>query len=137
MSCLLTATLVIAHGAAMVMIVIVSMPPWVKLIIAAALMLNCLFSVRRSALLLMPSSAIALEVSLDNVLSVQTRDSNWIECEVLGSTYVASFLTILNLRQIAQRTIRHIIILPDAIHPEDFRKLRVWLRWRRGPQAIR
>jgi toxin CptA len=136
-SWLLTAILAVAHGVAMVLIAIVSMPIWLKVIISAALVLSCFHSVRRAALLLTPCSAVAIEVTSAHLLNVQTRDSDWIECEVLGTTYVASFLTILNLRQIEQRTIRHIIILPDGIETDDFRKLRVWLRWQRGPQSGR
>ena len=122
-------TLLLVHGATIAAIVFVGMPLWLTLIIVAALILNCLLSLQRAALLLMPVSAVAIEITPDNLLSIQTRRGDWIECEVLGSTYVASFLTVLNLREIEKGAVRHIVIARDGIDAEDFRKFRVWLRW--------
>ena len=136
-SWLLTAILVTGHGAATTIVMIVGMPSWIMLIASAAIMLNCLYSVRRAALLLAPSSAAAVEIDSDNLLSIRTRDGEWTECEVLDSTYVAPFLTVLNLSETGKRAIRHVVIMPDGIDREDFRKLRVWLRWQRGPQPGR
>ncbi|MBI4192024.1 MAG: hypothetical protein HY525_15970 [Betaproteobacteria bacterium] len=133
-SWMLAAILAAAHGAAIAMVIAVDMPPWLKLIALAALALDLLFYARRTALLLTPESVAAIEISSDNVLSIQTRRGGWTECEVLGSTYVSSFLTVLNLRRLDNRNRKSVAILPDAIDAEDFRKLRVWLRWERGAQ---
>ena len=132
-SWLLTAILVAVHGGALALVAIVSLPAWIKVIIAAVLVVSCWFSVRRAALLLTPHSAVAIEFTSDKLLSVKTRASDWSEYEVLGSTYVAAFLTVLNLRQTERKTVRHVVILPDGIDNEDFRKLRVWLRWQARP----
>jgi toxin CptA len=48
----------------------------------------------------------------------------------LGTTYVTPYLTVLNLRGHGERGARHVTLLPDSLHAEDFRKLRVWLRWK-------
>jgi toxin CptA len=134
----LAAILIVAHGAAIAAVVAVDMPLWLKLIAAAALILSLFLTVRREALLLTPDAAVALEISADDVLSIQTRRGEWLECEVLGSTYVMSFLSILNLRQTDGGATTRIVILPDSIAAEDFRKLRVWLRWgrARGPAVL-
>ncbi len=129
-SWILAALLTAAHGAAIAVVVVVDMPPWLKLVAIAALALNFLFDILRTALLLMPESVTALEIAADDTLSIQTRRGEWIECKVLGNTYVLSFLTILNLRQNDSGAIRRCAILPDSLDAEDFRKLRVWLRWK-------
>ena len=133
---ILAAILILAHGAAITVVALVGMQQWLQLIVIAALLANLAYVVMRVALLRALNSAVALEVTSDNALSIQTRSGEWIECEVLGSTYVVSFLTVLNLRELEKVAVRHIMILPDSMDAEDFRRLRVWLRWKHGtPQG--
>ena len=73
---------------------------------------------------------VAIEITSDNQLSIQTRTGEWRECDVLGNTYAMPYLTVLNLRQSGSRAIKRIVILRDSLHADDFRKLRVWLRWK-------
>ena len=118
------------------MVVLAGMPPWLELIAIAALVASLVFDVRQTALLRAPDAVIALEITPDDKFSIRTRRGGWIECEVLGSTYVISFLTILNLKGIDSGRNKRAVILPDSLDAEDFRKLRVWLRWKRGPQPV-
>ena len=130
---ILTAILVAAHGGAIAVVALVAMPLWLKLMAIAALAVSLVAAVRRAALLLAPGSVVAIEIGLDDSLSIQTRRGSRIgECEVLASTYVAGFLAIINLREPETRAVRHVIVLTDSIDGEDFRRLRVWLRWKRG-----
>lgn len=131
---ILTAILVLAHGAAIAMVVLAGMPLWLESIAIAALAASLVFDVRQTALLRAPDAVIALEITPDDKFSIQTRRGGWIECEVLGSTYVISFLTILNLKGIESGRNKRAVILTDSLDAEDFRKLRVWLRWKREPQ---
>lgn len=131
-SWLLAVILALAHGAAIAIVLLVSIPLWVQLFAAAILAVHLVVVVRRQALLLTPHSAVAIQISSDNKLSVQTRHGEWSEYAVLGNTYVAPYLTVLNLRHIDSRASRRVTILPDSLDAEDFRKLRVWLRWNEG-----
>jgi len=124
----------VAHGAAIAAVVVVEMPQWVTFSAIAALFANLVVEIRH-ALLRMPDSVIAVEINSDNVLAVQLRRGGWRECDVLGSTYVASFLVILNLRETLSRNARRIMVLPDSMSADDFRQLRVWLRWKAGRPA--
>ena len=126
---ILAATLVLAHGVAIAMIVMAGMAPWLDALAIAALVASLVFSVRQSALLRATDAVIGLEITSDDKFSIQTRRGGWIECEVLGSTYVISFLAILNLKRTDSGKITHAVILPDSLDTEEFRKLRVWLRW--------
>ena len=129
-SLILAAILLAAHGAAIAVIAVVSMPLWLQLSAIAALAASLTFNIRQAALLRSPDAVIAIEIASDNTFSIQTRRGDWLECEVLGNTYVSSFLTILNLRQTDNGAVRRAVILPDSIAAEDFRQLRVWLRWK-------
>lgn len=126
----LAGILVLAHGAAIAIVVFVALPAWAKIIAATILLVHLLLVVRRQALLLAADSSIAIEISADNRFSVQTRTGGWSEYEVLGSTYAMPYLTVLNLRQRDSRALNRITLFPDSLHADDFRKLRVWLRWK-------
>lgn len=115
------------------MVVLAGTAPWLEAIAIAALVASLVFNVRQSALLRTADAVIGLEIASDDKFSIQTQRGGWIECEVLGSTYVISFLTILNLKRTDSGRITRAVILPDSLDAEDFRKLRVWLRWKRDP----
>ena len=130
---ILFAILVAAHGGVIAVVAIMSMPLWLELIAITTLAVNLVVELRRTALLRTPNSVVAIEIGSDDTLSIQTRRGNWIsECEVLESTYVAAFLAIVNLREPEMGAVRHVVLLPDSIEAEDFRRLRVWLRWKRN-----
>ena len=132
-SWILAAILAVAHGAAIAAVVVVEMPLWLTFVVMVALIANLSLELRHASLR-MPDAAVAIEISSDNVFSVQTRRGEWLEYEVLGNTYVLSFLAILNLKQTDNGAAKRIVILPDSIAAEDFRKLRVWLRWKENGQ---
>ncbi len=79
------------------------------------------------------NAVTGFRVSIDGTPGIFTRRDGWRDCEVLGSTYVTAFLTVVNLRASGGRRIRSVVILPDCMVADDYRRLRVWLRWR--PQA--
>ena len=134
-SFILAAILVIVHGAAIAVILMVTMPPWLALLAIAALVINLGVSIWRNALTRGANAVVDVEIASDTALNIRTRRGEWLECEVRGDTYVAWFLTVLNLRQIGTGKRLSVAILPDAIDAEDFRRLRVWLRWHRGTQS--
>lgn len=127
---LLAGILTLAHGAAIAIVMSVNLPLWAKIIAATILLVHLLVVARRQALLLAADSAVAVEVSSDNRISVQARSGAWNEYEVLGSTYAMPYLTVLNLRQHDGRARKRITLLADSLHADDFRKLRVWLHWK-------
>jgi hypothetical protein len=45
-------------------------------------------------------------------------------------------LTVINLREAEHKLAQHVIIVPHNIDPEDFRKLRVILRWSRPRSGL-
>ena len=129
-SWLLAALLALAHSAAIASVLLTGIPPWVQVVAAAGLTLNLIVCIWRQALMRGANSAVAIEIRSDNTLAVQARHGAWREYAVLGNTYVSPYLTVLNLQQADAKVIKRIALLPDSLDAEDFRKLRVWLRWK-------
>ena len=127
---LLAAILITAHAGAIGLILNVELPQWVKFAAAVGLVIQCIIVVYRDALLRGAKPIIALEVTSDHGINIQTRRGGWQECKVLGSTYVTPFLTIMNLRLSGERMARHVTLLPDSLDRDEFRRLRVWLKWK-------
>jgi toxin CptA len=132
----LATLLLVAHGAVMALMLMVEIPWWLKGIAVAALAANLTLQIRQSVLLLTDDSAIALEVSGDNAFIVQTRRGKRVEYDVLGSTFVSARVTVLNLRAVDNGRGRNVVIFADAVNADDFRKLRVWLRWKTGREQL-
>jgi toxin CptA len=112
---------------------------WLKLGLSLALWLSLLFSIRRDALLLARDSIVALELNQDGSGTLKTRGGEWQECALLGSSFISPYLTILNLEFGNRLQARHAVLLPDSLGAEDYRRLRVWLRWKsagRKPNAF-
>lgn len=120
----------VAHAAATGVFWLVPVPLAIQLGGTLAVLYGAAAAIRRHALLRGPEAVIGLEVTSDHVLSIETRAAGWQECEVLGTTYVTSAVTILNLRPAGATANTHATLLPDSLHADDFRRLRTWLRWK-------
>jgi len=126
-----------AHFTAIALLWPLALPTWVKLMGSVLLTVSLAFYVRHYAWLASPRSVIALELSDDMACTLETRRGKSSACAVLGSSFVAPYLTVLELKTLGplrlwQRIFaRHsIVIFPDGIDEEDFRQLRVLLRWK-------
>jgi len=95
--------------------------------LSAVIVVGMAFSLRHA----MRLQIIALRVNVKGELSIQQRDGSWQEAALLGTSFVTPWLTILNLRFSARRWPQHVVLTPDALPQDDFRRLRVWLKWGR------
>ena len=80
-----------------------------------------------------PSSVAALELGSDGRLAVAGPAAAWHPAVLRHAAVPAGWLAILVARDGAGRS-RSAVILPDALEPEAFRRLRVMLRWRDNPE---
>lgn len=87
-------------------------------------------TLRRDCFRTLPHSLIALRLDADCRCEFQTRSGAFHEADLLGSSFVAPYLAVLNLKPAEGRLVKHLVILSDAVDAEDFRRLRVWLKWR-------
>ncbi len=131
----LAATLVAAHAAAAVLVVPLDVSFAVKAALELAIVLSGCYSVREFAMLRGSRSIIALELDRAGAVNVRSRLGDWGEARLLPTSFVSPALTILNLRLADRRLVRHVVIMRDSMAAEDFRQLRVVLRWSRFTAA--
>jgi toxin CptA len=99
------------------------------LIVLAAFAAGC--AMRRDALLSSAHSVVHLSLSQASTLQLTYKDGRQAEVQVLGSSFVSPYLTVVNLQEIETRRRLHVLLLPDSAETNGFRQLRVWLRWGR------
>jgi toxin CptA len=128
----LAATLVAAHVGSALVLIPLGMPLWAKLTIAASIGASLAHTLWSRALLKSRASLVAVELRDIDGIAVQSRSGEWHEARLLGTSYVTPLLTVLNLKLEDRLFARHVVIVSDAAAAEDFRRLRVLLRWRYG-----
>lgn len=144
----------LAHFSAIGLLWPLMLPAAAKLMGSAILILSLFFHLRRYALLRSPASVTGLELSDEMICTLELRRGERIACSVLGSSFVAPYLTVIELRALkilasgeSMSSLtpsalltprpparifsgRSVAILPDGIDAETFRQLRVMLRWK-------
>lgn len=125
----ITAVLIAVHTAAAAVVWPLQMSEAAKVTLAAFLVASLAISLRRHALLKARGAIVQVVLKGADTVSVRTRDGSWREARILGTTYVSPVLTALNVKAEGFKLVRHIVLVPDNVDSEDFRKLRVALRW--------
>ena len=105
-----------------------------KLFVCVLIVLATTYFIAQEALLCLPWSCTGLALNSKGELSVTRRDGVESATTVLHTSFVAAYLTILNLKVGSSRWRRNLILTPDRVDSLAFRHLRVWLRW--GRQAV-
>jgi toxin CptA len=118
------------HVPAAAVLWVLPLPVMVQAAATMACAVSLIFFMARDAALHAPGSIVALELKENGDIACQTRNGDWADCELLGSTFVSPQMTVVNLRPRGWRRSRAVILVPDNVDPRDFRKLRVWLRWK-------
>lgn len=106
------------------------LPLWLALPAMPPLAGSLLYYLRRDCLRLAPSAIVSVSLYPDCRCEFQTKDGVLCEAALLGTSFVAPYLTVLNLKVEGRRLARHVVIVPDALDSEMFRKLRILLKWR-------
>jgi toxin CptA len=132
------ATVVIAtHGAAMATILPLDVPIAAKVVLAVLIVASVAHAIWHNALLRSPRAFTVLELCETGEVTVQTRNGEWHDAQILGTSYVSPTLSAIGLRLAHACRTRHIIFVPDNCDPEQFRRLRVYLRWGYKGAALR
>ena len=125
------------HAMALTLIWLLPFDLWLKIVAVLLILTSLIYHVRRDAMRTSRNAILALKISPECRCSVQVRSGDWFEAQLLSTSFVSHYLTILNLRFDHARLVQHIVMLPDAIEAEQFRQLRVLLRWRCGKELTR
>jgi hypothetical protein len=134
-SALLAVGLGATHFAAATLLWLVPLPAEGKAALTLAIAASLVYLLARNALLHAPDSIVGLEAR-DGTVLLQTRSGEWLEGDVLGSSYVSPRLTIVNFKLRGKRRVRHVILVVDNVDPREFRRFRTWLRWKQGETAL-
>lgn len=123
--------LIAAHSCAAVLLFwTLSVSFSIQLIGLLFLIVSLYFYLKHDALLSFAHSAVSLSFSDKVDCTLETVSGQTVECSVLGSTFVSPYLTVLILQSKQWWSMRSVVILPDVIDNEEFRRLRVILRWK-------
>jgi hypothetical protein len=125
--------LALAHAA------VAGLLPVLPLGLAAALLpllcASAAYNILQHALRRLRRSVASLQFRDREQLTVILRDGSHCEGRLLGSTTVGTLLSVLNIRRLDDGRLLHVVVTGDSLTPDEFRRLRVWLRWGPRPDA--
>lgn len=121
------------HLCMLALVATLPLAPWIRWCGTAVLLLSAVVTVFGHALRRSGQSVTALAFIDRTQLHVRTANGVWHQGRVLGTSTVGAALTVLNLQLDHRWRAVHVVIPADSLGTDDFRRLRVWLRW--GPQA--
>ncbi len=131
----LAAILLAVHAAVAGLLMTLPLPQWVMPGATTLLLASLIHAVRRYALLRSGLAVTTLTFNDRETLCASLRDGSSHVGLVLGSSTVGTMLTILNLALDGRRLPVHVVLMCDSLSADDFRRLRVWLRWGPRPAA--
>ena len=131
----LTLVLSIAHVASVALVLALHLPLAVIVVLCALIVASFVHAVLHHALLLTPHAIVGGHLAGAAEASLKRRDGRVIPADILGTTYVTPYLTVLNVQERGARLARNVVLMPDNVDAEAFRRLRVLLRWSPTPEA--
>ncbi|MBU0621249.1 MAG: hypothetical protein KJ795_05335 [Gammaproteobacteria bacterium] len=76
-----------------------------------------------------PHSCVALRLEGDEAVVMVLRDGRHVPGRLSATSLITPFLVILNVSLETRRLRRSLVLLPDCMGRQNFRRLRVALRW--------
>jgi hypothetical protein len=132
----LAASFTVVHLAVGATLVPLELALGLKLALAALVAVSLAHALWRHAFLRGARAITAVEITDNATGAALDRSTGWHDVQILGTSCVTPWLTVLNLAQ-ARRRPQHVLIVPDNADAEDFRNARVLLRWmRHAPDVI-
>lgn len=132
----LIATLSALHVTGLAIVWIVTLPAWSQAGLSILLAASLIHAVAMHGRRALARSTLELNWGSEpGWLGYKTRTGLVETGTVLHSTFVASYLTVINLKLPGSVWPRHVVIFPDACRADEFRQLRVWLRLRGQPAS--
>ena len=119
--------LITAHIAGVSALFLAALPPVSQWSGAVLLTISLLLHFR-------PRSSFRLRGDEEGKLMVWW-EGKWQPTRIANSSVVLPFCVVLRLGYANQRRYRNLVVLPDSLPATDFRRLRVWLRWRLKHEA--
>ena len=131
---LLGVTLTVVHLAAAATVFPLDSPVATKVVLIGVIVASLAHALRRHALLRSLRSILDLEVHDREHAAIRDRTRDWRDARILCTSCVTPSLTVLNMKVDGSRLAQHVLLVRDNIDAEDYRKIRVLLRWARPKQ---
>ena len=124
-----TISLVLAFLLTTLIVLNLSIPIIAKFILVGLLAWVLVYYLLRDALLLLPSSQIGLRLQEEQIVLI-ARSGKEISGRIMIGSLVTPVLTILNVLLENNNAVKSVVIFNDSMGAEDYRSMRVRLRWR-------
>ncbi len=121
-------TLVFAHAVAAVAFLFLPIPQSALILLLSVLVASMGYYALRDALLKLNGSWIALRVEGDQAVLINRAGDEW-AVELLRGSVVMPHLVVLNFAGRERRRRCSVVLFPDSMDTESFRRLRVALKW--------
>jgi toxin CptA len=120
----------VAAATALVALLVATLPPLVKAAATLALGAAALRTLRRDACREGPDAVRCLVVDLAGSVEIEHADGSRNRGKLLNGSFVAPWLVIVRWLPEGGRFSRTVVIAPDSVGADAYRRLRVLLRWR-------
>ncbi len=120
--------LAFAHLGAAGLLLTTSLPAWAVSCLALGVLGSFLWLTTRHALLMQSGAVVWLLWGAGNEWLLGARDGTRMAAQLNPQSFVRPWLTVLLLAPASGGPMRNVVILPDSLDAESFRRLRVRLR---------
>lgn len=128
----LAVLLLLSHALAAIVVYATALPPGARTALLATILLSLSYHLARDALLLLPGSWREISFDQDRISAV-TRNGSSFSGRVTGKTAVTPYFIVLRVRPEGHRLPVSRTIFPDMLGADEFRELRVRLRFPQKP----
>jgi len=128
--------LIVAHGAAVPVVWVISITSTIKLVLLFMILISLYYYTCQFALLRFGQSIISLKLTDARRCELKMLSGKKMECEITEDSFISAYLTVLTLKPVHHRIQRSVVIMDDNAAPEEFRRLRIMLRWKSNQTSI-
>lgn len=122
--------LLLIYSGPLIFIGFLPLKVWVIGTLESLCIIHLYRNIQHYALLSSPQSVIALHYTKDQGFRLTCRNNETISVNLLKSSYASPYLLVLNFKCQGSRFKKYsVVILPDMISAQDFRQLRVKLKY--------
>lgn len=126
--------LLLIHLLAMLACTVSPLPVWARLALAALLMGSLLYYQSNGAI----ARWKAIRLDESGGIELEDQGGRWESAQLVGNGWVTAVMVVLQVDVSSSGRKQSLLILSDSLSREDFRLLRVYLRWGKlGIQAGR
>lgn len=122
----LRAWLVLCHVVAIILLPFMSLPWWAGLILMTAVLFSLWRAMRMHISMVHPNAVCAVEWLEAHVCRLRLASGRDIRARLLPQVFMLPWLVIMHFRSDGGR-VHHLVLLPDMLEREVFRRLRVRL----------